>query len=1177
MKPSLKHARRIILALSLTLTFFATMLSASLPPVFAAPTLALTDDFVITVKTDITGTSSDTQFTIPTTGVGYNYNVDCDNDGSNDAIALAGDYTCNYASAGTYTIRIKDNSGAGSGFPRIYFNNGGDKDKLVTIEQWGTGKWTSMDSAFRGCSNLAGQAADAPDLLNVTNMSGMFWDASAFDQNIGSWDVGAVANAASMFVGATLSTTNYDALLNGWHAQTLQNGVSFSGGNSTYCAGEAARANMTNLDSWTISDGGKDCPPTVASVTRADTNPTNAASVDFTVTFSEDVTGVDATDFTLTTTGLPGAAVSAVSGSGDTYNVTVSTGSGNGTIQAAIDAASPGDTILVPSGFYQENIIINKSITLSAEIYDQADPANNTTIIDGGGLDKVIRIAPDISPMPVIRGFVIQNARDGIIQFSDAVIEYNFITNCRDMIDVRKGGGGIIRNNIFFDASDDAIDLDDITTPVLIENNRIYDCYGDCIEIRLQGTYAPSSPIEITIRNNEIVGARRDGIQLVDYPEDPQDTNRIFIIHDNLFAHNMVGIGFMGDGNSTEDLSGADIVEQVWVYNNTFYNNDYALSGGDNHVAFNNIFTVGDVGTSRVAGLPGDDSIVAHNLFYNLIANSVESTLGVGNIFDQNPLFEYLPNAGPDGLWDTLDDDYDGLVLQSGSHAIDAGITQYQVVSGRTRPQPPISYSGTAPDLGWKESGGTPPEPTATRNTTDALLPTATIIPGPSPTPTSLQTSTPTLAGSQLFVLDQYSTIRLDVIDNDTIEDLAGNQFDTPYSSGEVYTVDKTAPAVDSTNRADPNPTYATNVDFTVTFSEAVIEVDTADFTLTTTGGSGAAVSAVSGSGDIYTVTVNTGSGDGTIRLDVPVSAAITDLVGNPLEDLPYTAGEAYTIPPSPTPGTPSGDITDTTPKYTWSKVESATNYQIQLKQGTTIVYNKYAASGACGTSTCSKTPATILDHDDYQWRARAKIDGVWGDWSAYKTFTVKPVPTPKTPSGDITDTTPKYVWMVVTGATNYQIQLRVGTTLIYNKYTTSGVCGTSTCSKTPATILSYDDYKWRARAKVGGIWGAWSAYKTFTVKPVPRPRTPSGDITDKTPRYVWTKVSGATKYQIQLRKGTTLIYNKYISSGACGTSTCSRTPATVLGFFTYKWRVRAKASGVWGPWSSYKTFTVKP
>ncbi|MCG2786860.1 MAG: BspA family leucine-rich repeat surface protein, partial [Anaerolineae bacterium] len=161
------------------------------------------NDFVITVKTDNAGTSSSTQFTIPTTGVGYNYNVDCDNDGVDDAIAQTGSYTCNYASAGTYTVRIKDNSGAGTGFPRIYFNNGGDALKLLDIAQWGTGKWTSMNSAFYGCSNVNMTATDVPDLSNVTDMFSMFYNASAFNGNISAWNTSNVTSMRDLFRGAS--------------------------------------------------------------------------------------------------------------------------------------------------------------------------------------------------------------------------------------------------------------------------------------------------------------------------------------------------------------------------------------------------------------------------------------------------------------------------------------------------------------------------------------------------------------------------------------------------------------------------------------------------------------------------------------------------------------------------------------------------------------------------------------------------------------------------------------------------------------------------------------------------------------------------------------------------------------------------------------------------------------
>jgi len=60
----------------------------------------------------------------------------------------------------------------------------------------------------------------------------------------------------SMMAGVTLSTANYDALLSGWSARTLQTGISFDAGNSTY-TNTTARAVLTNApNSWTVTDGG---------------------------------------------------------------------------------------------------------------------------------------------------------------------------------------------------------------------------------------------------------------------------------------------------------------------------------------------------------------------------------------------------------------------------------------------------------------------------------------------------------------------------------------------------------------------------------------------------------------------------------------------------------------------------------------------------------------------------------------------------------------------------------------------------------------------------------------------------------------------------------------------------------------------------------------------------------
>jgi hypothetical protein len=68
------------------------------------------------------------------------------------------------------------------------------------------------------------------------------------------------------------------------------------------------------------------------------------------------------------------------------------------------------------------------------------------------------------------------------------------------------------------------------------------------------------------------------------------------------------------------------------------------------------------------------------------------------------------------------------------------------------------------------------------------------------------------------------------------------------------------------------------------------------DFSLATSGVPGATVTGVSGSGNVYTVTVSSGNGNESIRLDLPASDTLTDLAGNSLANLPYTSGDTYTI-----------------------------------------------------------------------------------------------------------------------------------------------------------------------------------------------------------------------------------------------------------------------------------------
>ncbi len=142
------------------------------------------------------------------------------------------------------------------------------------LNNWNVGNVTNMSRMFLGVSDFNKDIGDW-DVSSVTNMGYMFSGASAFNQDIGAWDVSSVTDMNDMFLDVTLSIGNYDALLIGWDALELYDGVNFHGGNSKYSPGDAAtaRASIITNDSWIITDGGER-EPAAPVATAATTNNT---------------------------------------------------------------------------------------------------------------------------------------------------------------------------------------------------------------------------------------------------------------------------------------------------------------------------------------------------------------------------------------------------------------------------------------------------------------------------------------------------------------------------------------------------------------------------------------------------------------------------------------------------------------------------------------------------------------------------------------------------------------------------------------------------------------------------------------------------------------------------------------------------------------------------------------
>ncbi|MBR1241576.1 VCBS repeat-containing protein [Bradyrhizobium sp. AUGA SZCCT0274] len=213
------------------------------------------------------------------------------------------------------------NNGSNADFALVRYNADGSLD--ATFDSPATVA-VSIAENTTAVTSLAATDPDAGQTLTYSVVGGA--DASKFTIN--------ATTGALAFTAAPNFETPTDAGGNNTYDITVQ--VSDGQGGTDM---QAVAVTVTNVD---------EIAPTVASITRNDATTTSSQVVHYTVTFSEPVTGVDASQFSLTTTGaLTGASiagVTSVSGSGGAqYVVAVDTGAGDGTVTLGVTGANVCD------------------------------------------------------------------------------------------------------------------------------------------------------------------------------------------------------------------------------------------------------------------------------------------------------------------------------------------------------------------------------------------------------------------------------------------------------------------------------------------------------------------------------------------------------------------------------------------------------------------------------------------------------------------------------------------------------------------------------------------------------------------------------------------------------------------------------------------------------------------
>jgi surface protein len=125
------------------------------------------------------------------------------------------------------------------------------------LNSWDTSNVTNMSNVFRGCIQFNGHIYSW-DTSSVTNMQYMLNNCDLFDQSLAAWNIESVTNFTNFMQNATgLSTTNYDATLISWAAQSVSQNESINFGGSQFTeSAYASRFSLIEDDGWTIVDGG---------------------------------------------------------------------------------------------------------------------------------------------------------------------------------------------------------------------------------------------------------------------------------------------------------------------------------------------------------------------------------------------------------------------------------------------------------------------------------------------------------------------------------------------------------------------------------------------------------------------------------------------------------------------------------------------------------------------------------------------------------------------------------------------------------------------------------------------------------------------------------------------------------------------------------------------------------
>lgn len=263
----------------------------------------------------------------------------------------------------------------------------------------------------------------------------------------------------------------------------------------------------------------------------------------------------------------------------------------------------------------------------------------------------------------------------------------------------------------------------------------------------------------------------------------------------------------------------------------------------------------------------------------------------------------------------------------------------------------------------------------------------------------------------------------------------------------------------------------------------------------------------------------------------------------------------------------------DTTPSLSVKPVVDAVRYRYQVSP--VEDFSLILVDSTVKTILFSPPSTQALDYGLFYWRTSA-FDSASNEsaFSAPWRFFITNLSSPKDGTST-TNVSPTFVWISVTGANEYQLQVDNDADFSSVEVDHSQASGTTFT----APILCNGMHYWRMRVQTGTGWSSWTpTWKFFVISPLPNApilvSPQNGYLTNiQSPTFTWNGVENGNWYHIQIGKNSD--FSSPEQDTVINVGELSYLPSP-LSEGTYYWRVSAlNADGNQGAWSSSRSLTI--